>query len=259
MRTSWQVTRSVWHAMFMREALARTTGDRFAWFWMLAEPVAFVVIMVLVRELIGRLRLVVGAEWIPWLVLGLVAFFLFREGVLRSLGSVEANRGLFAYRQVKSVDPVLVRNILEGLLKTLVLLMLIAGVALLGYDILPFDPLGAMLVWMSIWLLGLGGGLVISVAGSLVPELGRVVRMMMLPMFLLSGVIIPLQALPYQVQQYLLYNPVAHGLESLRLSFFEHYKPLQGVDMTYLWFWALAMIALGLALHLRFDMRLKAL
>ena len=259
MRTSWEVTRSVWHAMFMREALARTAGDRFAWFWMLAEPVAFVVIMVLVRELLGRLRLIVGAEWIPWLVLGLVAFFMFREGVLRSLGAVEANRGLFAYRQVKPVDPVLVRNVLEGLLKTLVLLILITGVALLGYDILPFDPLGAMFIWLSIWLLGMGAGLVVSVAGAMVPEVERVVRMMMLPMLLLSGVIIPLQTLPYRVQQYLLYNPVAHGLESLRLSFFEHYQSVQGVDMTYLWFWALAMIALGLALHLRFDMRLKAL
>jgi len=86
MRTHWEVTRSVWHATFMREALARTTGDRFAWFWMLAEPIAFVVIMVLVRELLGRLRLIMGAEWIPWLVVGLVAFFLFREGVLRSMG-----------------------------------------------------------------------------------------------------------------------------------------------------------------------------
>ncbi len=258
MRTSWQVTRSVWHAMFMREAVARTSGDRFAWFWMIAEPVAFVVIMVLVRELLGRLRLIVGAEWIPWLVLGLVGFFLFREGVLRSLNAVASNRGLFAYRQVHPVDPVLVRNVLEGLLKTLVLFILIAGVALLGYDILPFDPLGAMFVWLSIWLLGLGGGLVVSVAGALVPELGRVVRMMMLPMLLLSGVLIPLQTLPYRVQQYLLYNPVVHGLESLRLSFFEHYKPVQGIDLAYLWLWALSMMALGLALHLRFGMRLKA-
>ncbi|ACL72392.1 ABC 2 transport system integral membrane protein [Thioalkalivibrio sulfidiphilus HL-EbGr7] len=258
MRTHWEVTRSVWHATFMREALARTTGDRFAWFWMLAEPIAFVVIMVLVRELLGRLRLIMGAEWIPWLVVGLVAFFLFREGVLRSMGAVEANRGLFAYRQVKPVDPVLVRNVLEGLLKTLVLFILIAGVALLGYDILPSDPLGAMFVWISIWLLGLGAGLVVSVVGALVPEVGRLVRMMMLPMFLLSGVIIPLQTLPHQVQVYVIYNPVVHGLESLRLSFFEGYKSLPGIDLTYLWLWSLSMIALGLALHLRFDMRLKA-
>jgi len=63
-----------------------------------------------------------------------------------------------------------VRNVLEGLLKTLVLFILIAGVALLGYDILPSDPLGAMFVWISIWLLGLGAGLVVSVVGALVPE-----------------------------------------------------------------------------------------
>jgi capsular polysaccharide transport system permease protein len=259
MRSHWEITRSVWHAMFMREAIARITGDRFGWFWMLAEPVAYVVIMVFVKELLSFFSMIGGVGWVPWLVVGIVAFFLFREGVLRSLGAVEANRALFAYRQVKPVDPILVRNALEGILKTIVMLILVAGVALLGYDILPFDPLGAMFIWVSLWLLGLGAGLVISVVATLIPDLARVVRMMMLPIFFLSGAIIPLQTLPHEVQRYILYNPVVHAVEGLRLSFFHGYKTLNGVDLTYLWLWSLALIALGLALHLRFAMRLKAI
>jgi capsular polysaccharide transport system permease protein len=257
-RTHWQVTFSVWRAMFLREVLARTMANRFAWFWMLAEPVLFVVVMVAVREMMGRARLVIGAEFVPWLIIGLVAFFLFREGVLRSIGAVEANRALFAYRQVKPVDPVIVRCALEGLLKTVVLFILIGGAAMLGYRILPADPLAVILVWGSMWLLGASAGLVISVLASLVAEVGTVARIMMLPMLILSGVIIPLQMLPYQVQQALLYNPVAHGLEMLRLSFFQGYKMIDGVDLLYLWWWALIMLALGLALHLRFATRLKA-
>jgi capsular polysaccharide transport system permease protein len=258
MRSHWEVTASVWRAMFMREVLARTTANRFAWFWMLAEPVAFVVVMVAVREFVGRVRFTVGAQWVPWLIVGLVAFFLFREGVLRSIGAVDANQGLFAYRQVKPVDPVLVRNVLEGLLKTVVFLLLIAGAVLLGHHVIPIDPLGVVLVWFSIWLLGLGVGLVVSVASTMVPEVGNVVRIVMLPLFLLSGAIIPLQMLPFQVQEYMLYNPVLHGIEALRLSFFEGYRSLNGIDLQYLWFWALITLALGLSLHLKFATRLKA-
>jgi capsular polysaccharide transport system permease protein len=49
-----------------------------------------------------------------------------------------------------------------------------------------------------------------------------------------------------------------HGLESLRLSFFDSYRSLDGVNMSYLWLWALSMMALGLMLHIRFQHRLKA-
>src|SRR5690554_5749288 len=90
-RTPWQVTRSVWYAMFMREATSRTMGDRMAWFWMLFEPVAFVAIMVTIRSFIRGERLVVNADFIPWMVMGLMGFFLVREGLLRGMGAIDAN------------------------------------------------------------------------------------------------------------------------------------------------------------------------
>ncbi|MCG5499544.1 MULTISPECIES: ABC transporter permease [Ectothiorhodospira] len=258
MRTPWQVTWSVWRALFLREAVARTSGDRFAWFWMLAEPLAFVVVMVWIRSLIGRVQYIFGADFVTWLIVGLTAFFLFREGVTRSLGAVEANRGLFAYRQVLPVDPVLVRNVVEGILKTLVFLILLIGAGLLGHPVIPADPLGVLYVWCLLWLLGMGIGLVMSVAATLVSEIGIIVRVMMLPLLILSGVIIPLQTLPHHVQEVLLYNPIVHGLEALRLAFFQHYKTMPGVDLLYLWYWIIGSTALGLAMHLRFSQRLKA-
>ncbi|MFU8814641.1 MAG: ABC transporter permease [Pseudomonadales bacterium] len=258
MRTSWQITRSVWHAMFMREVLARTMANRFAWFWMLAEPVLLVVIMIWVRDLLGRMRFVIGAEFVPWLIVGLVSFFLFREGVMRSMGAINANQALFAYRQVLPVDPVLVRNVLEGLIKTLVFFILVGGAALLGYHMVPGDPLAVLGVWLSLWLLGLGVGLVVSVGATLINGVEAAVRLAMLPLLLLSGVIIPLHMLPHSVQQYLLYNPILHALESIRLGFFDGYKAMAGVDMGYVWLWILPLLALGLALHLRFVTRLKA-
>jgi len=257
-RTSWQVTRSVWYAMFMREASARIMADRFGWFWMFAEPIAFVVIMIGVRELLGRIRIITGAEYIPWLITGLMAFTVFRDGVNRSIGAIDANKGLFAYRQVSPVDPVLVRNALEGVLKSAVFVLLIVGAALIGHQVLPADPIGAMFAWVSLWLLGVGGGLVASAGAGLVQEIGRLVRMAMLPMFMLSGAIIPVQVMPHDVQAILLYNPVMHGIEILRVGFFPLYHAVQGVELLYLWYWALSLVALGLGLHVRFASRLKA-
>ncbi len=257
-RSSWQVTRSVWGALFLREAMARITATRFAWFWMFLEPLAHVVVLVMVRELMGRMRFITNADYIPWLIVGITVFILFRYGVTRSIGAIESNRGLFAYRQVKPIDTVLVRAILEGLLQSLVFIILLVVAVMLGFDLLPFDPLRAIFVWLSMWLLGLGVGLLVSVGSVLVEEVGRVVKIMMLPMYFFSGIMFPLQILPHDVQFYVLLNPVVHGVESLRLSFFEGYQTLGGINLMYLNFWVLCCVALGLILHIHFAARLRA-
>ncbi|MFC0268194.1 ABC transporter permease [Kushneria aurantia] len=257
-RSPLRVTWSVWHALFMREAISRTMADRMAWFWMLFEPIALIAVMIAVRTFIMGGRQIAGADFVPWMIVGLLGFMLFRENMMRAIGAVDANKGLFAYRQVKPIDPVLVRCFLEGMLKTLVFLVFIAIGSLLGIDLIPDHPLGVMFDWLSLWALGWGAGLTLSVASSLIPEIGRVVRIASLPLLIISGVILPLNYLPHSIQQYLLWNPIPHGLESMRLSFFDGYRALPGIDMTYLWLWALSLLALGLILHLRFAQRLKA-
>lgn len=259
MRSPWQVTWSVWHALFMREVLARTMGDRMGWFWLLGEPIAFIAFMVSIRTFLGRTREVIGAEFVPWLIIGLTGFFLIRNAITRGMSAIQANQALFAYRQIKPVDPLLVRHAMEGLLQTIVLLILI-GVAVLSEvdGVLPDDVLGVTFFWLSLWLLGLGFALVVSVAVRLIPDLERLVKMSTFPLLILSGVILPLQRFPPSILEYLLYNPIAHGLELLRSRYFEGYHLLTGVSLEYLWRWILLSLALGLALHARFERKLKA-
>lgn len=257
-RSAWAVTRSVWYAMFMREAISRTMADRMGWFWMVAEPMAFTLIMVAIRGFIRGDRLIVGAEFIPWMVVGLMGFFLIREGMMRALGAIDANQALFAYRQVQPIDPVLVRNFLEGMLRTFVFMLFILGAQLLDVELLPNNALLAMTGWLSLWALGLGLGLIVSVLGTLVAEVAIVVRMINLPLLILSGVIMPLNHLPHWLLEYLMINPIPHGLEALRLAFFDGYHVVHGTSMMYFWMWALSTIALGLILHVRFRNKLKA-
>lgn len=256
-RTAWQVTRSVWFAMFMREAISRTMTDRMGWFWMIAEPAAFVLIMVSIRGFISGDRLIVNAEFIPWMIVGMMGFFLVREGMMQGLGAVNANKALFAYRQVQPIDGVLVRNFLEGMLRTLIFLIFMLGGLMLGTDLTPDSAFQAMGGWLSLWSLGLGLGLVTSVAGTLVPEIGKVVRMLSLPLLILSGVIMPLNHLPHFLLEYLMLNPIVHGLEYTRQGFFEGYQVVHGTSMTYFWFATLSLLALGMLMHVRFKERLK--
>lgn len=258
-RTPWQVTRSVWYAMFMREAVSRTMADRMGWFWMIFEPMAFVLIMIGIRvHLRGIDRFIVNADFIPWMIAGLMGFFLVREGMMRGLGAINASSALFAYRQVQPFDPVLVRHFLEGMLRTFIFLLFIVGAELLGVALIPDNGIAALGWWISLWSLGLGLGLITSVAGTLVPEVGILVRMLSMPLLILSGVIFPLNQLPHWLLEYLMYNPIVHGLELLRAGFFDGYKVVHGTSATYFWGFTLITITLGLLMHLRFKEKLKA-
>ncbi|MFH7587446.1 ABC transporter permease [Oceanimonas smirnovii] len=258
-RTSWQVTRSVWHAMFMREAVSRTMADRMGWFWMIAEPMIMIIIMVFIRSFIrGGSNFIIGADFIPWMIVGMMGFFLVREGMIRSQGAVNASKALFAYRQVHPSDAVFVRVYLDGLLRTFVFLLFILGGLLLGLDLFPDNAIKALFGWLSLWILGLGFGLVLSVTSTLIPETAKIISMLTMPLLIISGVILPLNMLPHYLLEYLMLNPIAHGLEFLRAGFFEHYRVVHGTSETYLWLWALALNALGLLLHVHYKERLKA-
>ena len=260
LRTPWQVTLSVWKALFLREFMTRVTKDRLAWFWMLFEPIAIIGVMVGVRTYVmGRSRHIAGAEFVPWLLVGLLAFFLFRENMMRSIGAVDENRKLFSYRQVKPIDPVFVRCFLEGMIKTFVFACFIAFGMLLGVELFLDDFLIALFAWISLWLLGIGVCLVLSAVSALAREVGKITRIMSLPLLIVSGVIIPLNFLPHDILQWLLFNPIVHGLELLRVAFFASYQPVDGFSVLYLWGWILGALVLGLILHIRFEVRLKAL
>jgi capsular polysaccharide transport system permease protein len=257
-RTPWQVTRSVWQALFIHESLARIVGDRLAWFWMLFEPIALILVMTAIRTLVmgGQTR-IGGAEFVPWMLLGLFGFYLFRENMMRPLNVIQQNRQLFAYRQVKPVDTVLVRCAVETLLKTFIFLLFILAGLLLELDLVPDQPLMALFIWGSLWLLGLGAGLICSALAELVPEFSFVARIISMPLLLISGVILPLNLVPHHLLVYVMWNPIVHGLELLRQSFYDGYHMVHGVSLLYLWYWILTLLLLGLMLHLRFEQRLK--
>lgn len=259
-RTPWQVTRHVWYALFMREMMARITQDRMGPVWLFAEPILHLMIMVGVRTMLGRAgRLIPGAEFIPWLIVGILSFMLFRNLMNRGMAAVNANRGLFAYRQVHPTDTIFARFALESMLKSIVFVIFISVFIFLGFDSLkPNNPLGAVFAWSVIALLGLGISLIFSVLASTVQESQKFIGLISFPLYMLSGVIFPIQMFPMQLREYLLWNPVLHGIESMRMAIFSTYYSVPGIDIMYTAKFAICLILFGLMLQIRFKVAMIA-
>ncbi|HBF50669.1 MAG TPA: ABC transporter, partial [Massilia sp.] len=158
----------------------------------------------------------------------------------------------------KPVDTVLVRAATEGFLMLLVLILALCVLALLGHDILPAAPMTLLGALLGLWLVGLGFGLVFSVGVELVPEVAKIVNIIMMPAYFMSGVLVQINAIPEPYRGWLSLNPLVHGLESARQSFAPYYHTIGDLNLAYLYSWALVLVFLGLALQLRFAQRMMS-
>lgn len=255
MRSSLSVTFSVWRAIFLREALDRLFGERAAWFWLLIEPVTQIAFLAFLWGTLHA-RTIGGVDLVVWLIAGMLAFFLFRRTAIQVMYSADCNKPLFVYRQVKPFDAALVRGGLEAFLMSLVSALILSGAYLLGHDVVPNDPMLVLGAVAGLWLFGMGYGLVTSVFMELIPELEHIFKIVMLPLYLISGVIMPISSVPLPYRDYLMLNPIAHGVEAVRLGFGPQYQVVPGVSLGYLHGLAVISIFLGLLLYRRYALKL---
>ena len=241
----------------MREAVARLSTGRAAWLWVLLEPVAHLVFLSLLFELVRQFVLP-GVEGAMFITTGVLGFLIAQNTAMRCKDAISANVALLTYRQVLPIDTVLVRAALEAALVVIGGLVLLTGLGLLGYNVMPYDVLQVLLSVATLWLVGLGMGLILSVISEMIPEVGKLSAMVFRPLYILSAVMYPAAVVPAAYQDVFLLNPLVHGIELIRAGFFSPYQyhTGPGVSAAYIMGFALVTICLGLALHVRFVHRI---
>ncbi|SIO68106.1 capsular polysaccharide transport system permease protein [Burkholderia sp. GAS332] len=264
-RTASQITLSVWWAIFLREALDRLFEARAAWLWLLAEPIIYISLHAFGLETF-RIHQVGGIAINMWIISGFIGFILWRRTWVQVLHGIDSNRAFFAYRQVKPFDVAVVRALLELFLMVPISFVICTIAMATGHAItpdflspvwMPGDPLLIAASIVGLWLFGLGFGMITSVAMRFVPELDHVFKLMYLPLYYISGALLPLVLfVPVPYQYIFLANPVVNGLELMREGFLPCYHGLQGASLAFLYAWALGSILIGLALYKRFARKL---
>jgi capsular polysaccharide transport system permease protein len=264
-RSPFEVTLSVWRALFLHEAVGLFFRGRAAWLWLLAEPIVYMLVHVFGLESL-RINEIGGITINVWIAVAFFAFLIWRYTWVEVMHSADASRSLFTYRQVKPFDAALIRAVTQLFLMVpkAIVIIAITYVAddaitpnMLSQKWLPDDPLLTLAAIMGMWLLGFGFGLVTSVAKEFVPELDHIVKMMMIPLYYISGTLIPLSLIvPPEYQYIFVINPVVNGVELVRQGCLSAYHPLPGVSLAYLYAWAMGSMVLGVALHRRFSRKL---
>lgn len=243
-RTPWQIQKSVIFALFIRELRTRFGTYKGGYIWLLAEPVAHIAVLMSVRSFI-RDRSMYGIDFPVFLAVGVIPFILFRNIALRVMDSVDSNRGLFTFKQIKPIDAFLARTLLDTMVSIAVFIILLTGMHWFGLDV-PFrDPLPVLAMYMLLILGGLGLGMIFCVATHFMPESKTFFRLSMMPLYLMSGIIFPISSLPQWLLPYLLWNPLLHAIEIMRGAFFVQYHAVAGISPLYVVMSTLAVLAFG--------------
>jgi len=256
-RTAWEIQRAVLFALVLREMKQRVGGQWIGAIWTVFEPLAHTMVMVTILGFV-RGTLIPGIEYPVFLVTGLIPYFYFQHLTMRLMEGIEANRGVYAYRQVKPIDALLSRAVVETLMNLLVYTLTLGILAWLGFHVVPALPLELIGVHMLIGLFGLSTGLLAAVVAHDRPRVKSFIRISFMPLYFITGVIFPIHLLPREYLDWLLWNPMLHLVELSRHSFIPQYRPLNGVNLLYPLGCTLLILTIGLAQYRVKRLRLIA-
>ncbi len=251
-RTSLQVLRDVIFALYLRELKTRFGTYRLGLAWAFLEPMAFILILTTVRSFRGAGDLFT----IPmplFFMLGYVPFQLFSALMKKGASAVWANRALFNYRQLRPIDALIARTLVETLVWGGVLAVLMLLFWWWGYPVQVADPLLMIASIGALILLGSGVGLALCVAQVRANELKKIVPIVTRPLFFVSGLFFSLNEVPSHLHHYLLWNPILHALELIRHAAYPGYAA-DSVSLVFVAICALVSFSFGLAVY-RLDWR----
>src|SRR5205085_5320950 len=97
----------------------------------------------------------------------------------------------------------------------------------LGYDLVPARPFEWLFLLVGASLFGFGLGMIFAALMSFMPDARSITRLAFMPLYLASGVVLPISRFPPDVVEWLSYNPVLHWVEASRDLGLEHYRPIE--------------------------------
>ena len=247
-RTSWQIEKAVVFALILRELKTRFGNRLVGLFWVLFEPVANIGSVLVLRVVVRERYAGVQIEPAVYLVVAMLPFFVFRNIWFRMMAAVDANAGLFGYRQVKPADAMASRAIMETTMYAMIFLAFMLIFAWMDYRYAPANPIEYLGVVGLFVLWGVGLGLVSAIGTRKLPALGTFLQLTSFPLYITSGVLIPVTSFPPTVIPILLWNPLLHMVELSRWAFFPTYHTLMGVNLEYPLMWGLVVLFLGVSL-----------
>jgi capsular polysaccharide transport system permease protein len=247
-RSHLQIQRDVIYALLLRELSSRFGKSRGGFLWVLVEPIAHVLVPVVMFSFI-RHRLMPGVEYPVFLVYGFLPFLLFKAMCLQIVDGTQAGQGLLSYRQVLLMDVFIAKALAHWVIQTVVFIIVLTGLAMLSYHVLPPRPVELAGVLLLAAALAFGLGLLFAAIASLMPDARAIIHVMFMPLYFVSGILFPVTRFSDEWVRWMAINPVLHLVELSRVAGVDGYQPMKYTSIAYPLALALFATVIGLMLY----------
>lgn len=246
LRKGWDIQMRVIGALMVRELTTRFGRENIGFLWVMVEPLLFAVLVgILWRFMKGPIEF--GVDIVAFVVTGYLPLVMFRSSVNRGVKSFTANGSLMYHRQIKILDLLLVRFLIELVGHAMAYLFIGTVLAVLGFFPVPYD-LGFLMLGGFYYALFTFSIMVLvaplSEMSEVVEKFIPITTYLMIP---LSGAFYLASTLTKGVASVLLLSPPVHGMEMMRYGVFGPSIDPR-FDYVYPLMFCLPCIALGLML-----------
>lgn len=207
------------HAFILRETRTRFGKTRLGYLWALFEPMAYILTMVGIFAALGR-GAPIDVDITLFFFSGILPFLMFSKMLTGLSTAIDANQQLLTYPQVKTLDIMVARLILEFSTLFVVGVFYLAVTYLMGVFKGVEQVAATIGGLMMAAMLGAAMGLLGGIAKLYMPAYSNFQGVLSRVLFFTSGIFFVAEGLPKALQEWLWYNPVLHLTEWVRSSFF---------------------------------------
>ena len=206
-------------ALLMREIITRYGRNNIGFLWLFVEPLLMTLIIVLLWKFI-RADQYSTLNMVAFVITGYPLVMMWRNVSNRAIGAISANASLLYHRNVRVLDTLFARMLLEIAGATIAQIAIVGVLILIGWIPAPADVFYMLMAWLLMAIFAIGLGLVICSIAFKVEAFGKIWGTFSFVMMPLSGVFFFVSSLPQQAQQYVLWMPMVHGTEMFRQGYF---------------------------------------
>ncbi len=206
-------------ALTARELMTRFGRQNIGFLWIMMEPLLFAGLVGVVWAFI-RGPISDEINILAFVVTGYIPLTFLRHAFGRSASIFVANSALLYHRQVKVLDFIVVRVLIEG--TGAMMAYIFAGIVLGFFGYFPFpSDIGALVLGWAIYV-----GFILSICTILAPlsEVSEVVeKLVPVSIYLsipFSGVFNLASWLPPHIREMLMWSPLVSGMELMRYGLF---------------------------------------
>ncbi len=234
----------------------RMSVGRAGLFWTFFEPFAQVAVFILIRiAIMGYHGKTSSYNFAVFMAVGFIAFNMFKHILSASTGAFTANKGLFAYKQVKPIDTIIARVLVEMFITGIIILLFLFIGFLFQYDIKPENIIMVAAGYLWLVVFSFSVGLVVGIGNTFYVSIGKFVGIFSFLLLIFSAVFFPIENMPPAAQKVLLYNPLTHFMEMIHANYIYELSD-RYVDYIYMLEWTVTPLFIGMWLYVRLEKRI---